>query len=72
MVVHNLDLSTLAHDLLGFKPNMYRLMQMSRSPIRQGYVYNHIFERKKNRVELISDFPDENEAEMITSLQVKL
>ena len=34
MVVHNLNLSHLAEDLQGFKPNMYRLMQMSQSPIR--------------------------------------
>ena len=36
MVVHNLDLGTLSSDLQGFKPNMYRLMQMSQQPIRQG------------------------------------
>ena len=70
MVIHNLNLSTLARDLMGFKPNMYRLMQMSKSPIRQGYMYNHVFTRKRNRVELISDFPQENDAEMIASLQV--
>ncbi len=38
MVVHNLDLGMLHADLAGFKPNMYRLMQMSQQPIRQGKV----------------------------------
>ena len=36
MVVHDLDLNSLSNDLHGFKPNMYRLMQMSQKPIRQG------------------------------------
>ena len=35
MVVHDLDLLSVGADLHGFKPNMYRLMQMSHSPIRQ-------------------------------------
>ena len=30
MVVHDLDLDTLQEDLKGFKPNLYRLMQVSR------------------------------------------
>ena len=34
MVVHNLDLETLSEDLSGFKPNFYRLMQMSGSALR--------------------------------------
>lgn len=54
----------------GFRPNMYRLMQMSGSPLRQGYMYNHVFEQETNRVQLISDFPRGNEAEMIASLEV--
>ncbi|XP_064630318.1 DDB1- and CUL4-associated factor 10-like [Lineus longissimus] len=70
LVVHNLDLHTLDQDLHGFKPNMYRLMQMSRSPVRQGYTYNHVFERQRNRVEFISDFPEQNDAEVVASLQV--
>ena len=71
MVVHDLDLMTLSHDLQGFKPNMYRLMQVSRTPLRQGYAYNHLFARKRNRVELITDFPPGDEAEMIASLEVR-
>ena len=29
MVIHDLNLHTMSEDLAGFKPNMYRLMQLS-------------------------------------------
>ena len=29
VVIHDLDLNTMCEDLAGFKPNMYRLMQLS-------------------------------------------
>ncbi len=72
MVIHDVDLDCLSSDLHEFKPNMYRLMQMSQTPMRQGYKFNHLFSRGRNRVELISDFPSENEAEMIASLEVSI
>lgn len=68
MVIHNLNLDTLAADLQAFKPNMYRLMQLSNSPIHLNY--NHLFTAKRNRIELICDFPNNNDAEVISSLQV--
>lgn len=36
--------------------------------------YSHLFDKKRkhNRVEIISDFPEENEAEVVSSLQVHL
>ena len=71
MVVHDLDLDRLADDLHGFKPNMYHLMQMCHSPVRQVYVFNHLFTRRRNRVELISDFPAQNDVEMISSIDVR-
>lgn len=70
MVIHNLDLNNLAEDLMGFKPNMYRLMQMGNTPFPIGYSYNHLFTAQRNRIELISDFPEGNDAEIISSLQV--
>lgn len=70
MVIHNLDFSTLNKDLAGFKPNMYRLMQISRSPITIATSFSHLFTSKRNRIELISDWPDGNEAEVISALQV--
>ena len=72
IIIHDLDLTTLGHDLHGFKPNMYRLMQIRRAQPRQEYAFNHVFTRKKNRVEFITDFPMGDEAEMIASLEVSL
>ncbi|XP_060587631.1 LOW QUALITY PROTEIN: uncharacterized protein LOC132743126 [Ruditapes philippinarum] len=70
IVVHNLDLSTLGEDLKGFKPNMYRLMQRSQTPLRIGLMYNHVFEQERNRVQFIADWPTGNDANIISSLQV--
>lgn len=61
-------LSTLARDLNGFKPNVYRLMQLGRQFIPTAAKFDHVFKMRKNRVELISDFP--NDAEVISSLAV--
>ncbi|XP_022817744.1 DDB1- and CUL4-associated factor 10 isoform X1 [Spodoptera litura] len=72
IIIHDLNLNTLSQDLHGFKPNLYRLMQMSRQPIPIATMYDHLFDssRKENRVEFVSDFPDGNDAEVVSSLQV--
>ena len=70
MIIHNLDFASLSQDLSGFKPNMYRLMQISQTPISIATSFSHLFASKRNRVELISDWPDGNEAEVISALQV--
>lgn len=70
IVIHDLDLTTLSQDLAGFKPSLYRVMQTRGFPLHQAYKYNSLFTRKRNRVELISDFPSGNDAEMIASLDV--
>lgn len=70
MVIHDLDLHTLSQDLQGFKPNMYHLIQMGTASAALGGVHDHLFTAKRNRVELISDFPCGNDAEVISSLQV--
>ncbi len=70
MIIHNLDFSTLNQDLAGFKPNMYRLMQISQTPISLATNFSHLFTSKRNRIELISDWPAGNEAEVISSLHV--
>jgi len=69
VVVHDLDLDTMSEDLAGFKPNLYRLMQIS----GKAYLavnYTRLFHAKRNRIELISDFPAENDAEIISSLRL--
>ncbi len=48
----------------------FRLMQLNQSPLRPGYNYDHLITSTRNRVEFISDFPPENSAEMISSLEV--
>ncbi|XP_022215939.2 DDB1- and CUL4-associated factor 10 homolog [Drosophila obscura] len=72
MIIHHLDLTTLHKDLSGFRPGIYRLMQLGDQYIPQAAKYDHVFSRrqKKNRVELVTDFPDQNDAEMIMALQI--
>lgn len=72
VLIHDLNLNTLAQDLNGFKPNLYRLMQMSRQSIPIAAMYDHLFDpnRKVNRVEFVSDFPDGNDAEVVSALQI--
>jgi len=68
ILIHDLNLDTLAEDLNGFKPNMYRMLQMSGNPMKLPLAHTPLFHAKRNRVELISDFP--NEADLVSSLQV--
>lgn len=70
VIVHNLDLKHFAKDLQSFKPSLYRLMQMGRQYIPRAGKADNVFTNKRNRVEIISDFPEGNEAEIISSLQV--
>jgi len=70
MIIHNLDFSTLNQDLAGFKPNMYRLMQISQTPISLATNFTHLFTAKRNRIELISDWPEGDDAEVVSALQI--
>ncbi|XP_063979018.1 DDB1- and CUL4-associated factor 10 [Diachasmimorpha longicaudata] len=72
IIIHNLKLSTLTQDLVGFKPNMYRLMQLSQTTIPAAASFTHLFahSREHNRVEFLTDFPVGDDAEVISSLQV--
>lgn len=47
-------------------------MQVRRQYLPNPSKYNHLFSKtqKQNRVELVSDFPKGNDAEVISSLQV--
>ena len=44
----------------------YRLMQISQTHISLATSFSHLFSSKRNRIELISDWPEENEAEVIS------
>ncbi|XP_065371561.1 DDB1- and CUL4-associated factor 10 homolog [Calliphora vicina] len=72
MIIHNLDLTTLHKDLNGFRPSIYRLMQMGHQYIPQAAKFDHVFSKKqkKNRVELVTDFPEDNDAEVVLALQI--
>ncbi|KAJ8917865.1 hypothetical protein NQ315_010778 [Exocentrus adspersus] len=70
IIIHDLNLTTLATDLRSFRPNLYRLMQVSDQCFPVGTIFNYLFSpnRTRNRIEFIDDFP--NEAEVISSLQI--
>uniref|UniRef100_A0A1B6LSV5 Uncharacterized protein n=1 Tax=Graphocephala atropunctata TaxID=36148 RepID=A0A1B6LSV5_9HEMI len=72
ILIHDLDLKTLREDLEGFKPNMYRLMQLSQTTIPVAASFTHLFsnKRRSNRIEFVTDFPDGDDAEVVSSLQV--
>lgn len=72
IIIHDLDLSSLSRDLAGFRPNLYRLMQVRRQHLPIASKYDYLFSKsqKTNRVELVSDFPKGNDAEVISALQI--
>eukprot|EP00095_Tigriopus_kingsejongensis_P007901 maker-scaffold132_size323655-snap-gene-0.11 protein:Tk07901 transcript:maker-scaffold132_size323655-snap-gene-0.11-mRNA-1 annotation:"ddb1- and cul4-associated factor 10 homolog isoform x1" len=70
MVIHNLDLHSLQADLAGFKPNIYRLMQISGQLMPGAVEFSSLFRGQRNRVEFICDFPEGNDAEIISSLEL--
>ena len=47
---------------------------MSQQMIPIAAMYDHLFDqkRKENRVEFVSDFPDGNDAEVVSALQVNM
>ena len=49
-------------------------MQLGRQFIPHAAKYDHIFSKsqKRNRVELVSDFPKNNDAEVVCALQVSI
>lgn len=72
IIVNDLNLSTLAADLKGFRPNLHRLMQLGDQYFPIVSEFRHVFDtrRRRNRIELVSDFPESNDAEVICSLAI--
>ncbi|XP_045472959.1 DDB1- and CUL4-associated factor 10 [Harmonia axyridis] len=70
IIIHDLHLATLANDLGSFKPDIYRLMQLTEQNFPAGNIFNFLFHpsRRRNRIEFIDDFP--NKSEVISSLQI--
>ncbi|XP_077495418.1 DDB1- and CUL4-associated factor 10-like [Amblyomma americanum] len=70
VVIHDLDLHALAYDLRGFKlPQMYRWRASEKAAYHIGDCSAHNFTSQRNRVELIFDFPNDNDV-IISSLEV--
>jgi len=70
MVVHDLDLDNLQQDLAGFKPSFYNIMQKTKEYKESSLSYRKLFHAKRNRVEIIDDFPAGNDADIIASLRL--
>ncbi|KRT86651.1 WD40 domain-containing protein [Oryctes borbonicus] len=68
IIVHDLNLSTMSNDMKTFRPDLYRLMQVSEQTFPAGTMFNYLFATSRNRLEFIDDFP--NEAEVISSVQI--
>ena len=72
MVVHDLDLNRLTRDLLGFDPRIYHALQQRDATAESSRdVFRKLFTARRNRVEMISDFPLSNAPSIVPSLEVQ-
>ncbi len=72
IVIHDLDLETLNSDLMGFKPMEYydALTDENEENQLRENDFNRVFHSKRNRVELVMDFPPESFPWSISSLVI--
>ncbi|XP_070540187.1 DDB1- and CUL4-associated factor 10-like [Ptychodera flava] len=73
VIVHDLDLSTLDVDLRGFDPvEYYQLMVHDKTEQLTDYCNEHadFFTSEKNRVEIVTEFPERIQVFCISSLQI--
>lgn len=71
VIIHDLDLSTLTTDLENFVSDDYYLLLQEKDPKELlDHRSNHVFHQKRNRVELVMDFPPESFPWCISSLVV--
>jgi len=71
LVIHDLDLNHLARDLFGFNPtHYYELQHGIRPPKPTDDLFQDLFVARRNRVEIIDDFPMDEEPNMVPSLEV--
>lgn len=71
LVIHDLDLASLATDFDEFEPSEYfdLLFEEAKEDLKE-HEDNHLFHRSRNRPEIVMDFPEEGFAECISSLVV--
>ena len=71
VIIHDLDLSTLSTDLEDFVSDDYYLLLQEKDPKElTDHRSNRVFHQKRNRVELVMDFPPESFPWCISSLVV--
>nr|XP_002737209.1 PREDICTED: DDB1- and CUL4-associated factor 10-like [Saccoglossus kowalevskii] len=73
VIVHDLDLSTLDRDLHGVDPiEYYQLWVDSKNKELEDYYreYSRYFGARKNRVEIVTEFPLQSQVFNISSLQI--
>jgi len=70
IMIHDLDLEHLKEDMGGFKPHLYRIMQVLKVPVNNAMEFNYMFSRERNRIEYFGDFPENHSAESISSIEV--
>jgi len=71
MVVHDLDLNRLTRDLFGFNPGRHHLLRHGTETAKPSEdLFLELFTARRNRVEIIDDFPMDDEPNMVPSLEV--
>jgi len=74
MVIHDLDLNHLGRDLFGFVPSNYYDLKLGRKYNTKppDDFFAELFTARRNRVEIIDDFPMGDEPSMVPSLEVRV
>jgi len=72
LAIHDLDLNRITKDLFGFVPSNHRLALHKDTPNSEPVEdpFEYLFTSRRNRVEIIDDFPMDDEPSMVPSLEV--
>ncbi|KAK7863095.1 hypothetical protein R5R35_004919 [Gryllus longicercus] len=68
MIIHDLDVAALAQDLKGFQPDACRMRLRQTGPPAASYAL--FSRRRRNRVEIVTDFPREDDSSVLSSLEL--
>jgi len=71
LAIHNLDLNNLARDFFGFVPSYFHMLRRGDETAKPTEdFFSDLFTARRNRVEIIDDFPMDDEPNMVPSLEV--
>jgi len=71
LAVHELDLNRITKDLFGFVPSNHMVRPGEEATAQAAdEAFQYLFTARRNRVEIIDDFPMDDEPSMIPSLEV--